>query len=189
MPAYAPKLAINYSFWDNSMGAFTKPGAIWVLSPTYIKVRYNTSYRNLWPFNWAVTRAYVQYPRSTSALSHTHPCTRPAVCRCEFRYSQAFVRYLKCFELCFFSFLVPVPLGPAVITHHAGTKTAPVGICSPSQRCLDGMPTNVSKSRGVSGSSGFSLTFLQPGLSRLTSTSISLKFSEELNPKNSIATF
>ena len=33
---YAPKLAINYSFCDNSMGAFTKPGAIWVLSPTYL---------------------------------------------------------------------------------------------------------------------------------------------------------
>ena len=31
---YAPKLAINYSFLDNSMGAFTQPGAIWVLSPT-----------------------------------------------------------------------------------------------------------------------------------------------------------
>ena len=84
--------------------------------------------RNLWPFNWAVTRAYVQYPRSTSALSHIHPCTRSTVCRCVFRYSQEFVRYLKCFGLCFFPFLVPVPLGPAVITHHAGTKTALVSV-------------------------------------------------------------
>ena len=28
----------------------------------------------------------------------------------------------------FFSFLVPAPLGPAVITHHAGTKTAVVTV-------------------------------------------------------------
>ena len=35
---HAPKLAIDYSFLDNSMGAFTKPGAIWVLSPIYDKI-------------------------------------------------------------------------------------------------------------------------------------------------------